>query len=35
MLKKDILDLISYVQDKVYENYSVKLETEVKIIGED
>ena len=32
---KDILDLISYVQDKVYENYSVKLETEVKIIGED
>lgn len=32
---KDILDLISYVQDKVYENYNVKLETEVKIIGED
>ena len=32
---KDILDLISYVQDRVYENYNVKLETEVKIIGED
>lgn len=32
---KDILDLIYYVQDKVYKNYNVKLETEVKIIGED
>jgi UDP-N-acetylmuramate dehydrogenase len=32
---KDILNLISYIQNKVYENYNVKLETEVKIIGED
>lgn len=32
---KDILDLIKYIQDKVYENFNVKLETEVKIIGED
>lgn len=32
---KDILDLIAYIQSKVYENYNVKLETEVKIIGED
>lgn len=32
---KDVLDLIKYIQDKVYENFNVKLETEVKIIGED
>ena len=32
---KDILDLISYVQDTVKEKYNVQLEPEVKIIGED
>lgn len=29
----DILNLIKYVQDKVYEDHGVHLETEVKIIG--
>ena len=29
---KDIIDLISYVQDKVYEKFKVKIETEVRII---
>lgn len=29
----DILDLIQFVQDKVYEKHGVQLETEVKIIG--
>lgn len=32
---KDILDLISHIQNTVYENFGVKLETEVKIIGEE
>ena len=32
---KDILDLISYVQNTVMEKYNVQLEPEVKIIGED
>ncbi len=32
---KDILDLISYIQNTVYEKFGVKLETEVKIIGEE
>lgn len=32
---KDILDLISYVQKTVKDNYNVMLEPEVKIIGED
>lgn len=32
---QDILDLIKHVQEVVKENYGVKLEPEVKIIGED
>lgn len=31
---KDVLNLIEYVKDKVYENYKVKIEEEIKIIGE-
>ncbi|KYH35394.1 UDP-N-acetylenolpyruvoylglucosamine reductase [Clostridium tepidiprofundi DSM 19306] len=31
----DLLSLISYVQKSVYKKFNVKLETEVKIIGED
>lgn len=31
---KDILDLIAYCQETVWEKFQVKLETEVKIIGE-
>lgn len=32
---KDILDLIAHVQEIVWEKYQVKLEPEIKIIGED
>jgi len=32
---KDITDLIKLVQDMVYENSGVRLETEVRIVGED
>ncbi|SHE66440.1 UDP-N-acetylmuramate dehydrogenase [Caloramator sp. ALD01] len=32
---KDVLEVIKHVQDVVYEKFGVKLETEVKIIGED
>ena len=32
---KDIIDLINHVKDKVYEIHGVRLEEEVKIIGED
>ena len=32
---KDILDLIEYIQEKVYERFNVKIEPEVQIIGED
>lgn len=32
---KDVLDLIKYVKEKVYEKYGIKIEEEVKIIGED
>ena len=31
---KDIIELIKHVQDKVYKKFSVKLKTEVRIIGE-
>lgn len=31
---QDVLDLIKYVQDTVYKNYGVMLETEVKMVGE-
>jgi len=31
----DLLNLISYVQKRVYKKFNVKLETEVKIVGED
>ncbi len=32
---KDILDLAKYVQDKVFEEFNVKLELEIEIVGED
>lgn len=32
---KNILDLIKHIQETVYKNYGVNLETEVKVIGED
>ena len=32
---KDILDLIEYIQAKVYEKFNVKIEPEIQIIGED
>lgn len=32
---KDIIDLIKYIQEKVLEKFGVKIETEVKIIGEE
>ena len=31
---KDIIELIKYIQDKVYKKFGVELKTEVKIIGE-
>ena len=31
---KDVIDLIKYVKDKVYEKYGVKIEEEIRIIGE-
>ena len=31
---KDVLDLAKYVKDKVYEKYAIKIEEEIKIIGE-
>lgn len=31
---KDVLDLIKYAQDKVFENFGVKLEPEIKLTGE-
>lgn len=32
---KDVLDLIKYIKEKVYEKYGIKIEEEIKIIGED
>ena len=32
---KDILDLCKYVQDKVFEEFNVKLEMEIEVVGED
>jgi UDP-N-acetylmuramate dehydrogenase len=32
---KDILDLIKHIQNVVFEKFGVRLETEVKIVGED
>ena len=32
---KDILSLIEYIQEKVYEKFNIKIEPEVQIIGED
>ena len=32
---KDILDLIKHVQDVVFEKYGVRLETEVRVLGEE
>ena len=32
---KDIIDLINYVKEKVYEKFGKTIEEEVKIIGED
>ena len=31
---KDVMDLIKYIKDKVYEKHGVKIEEEIKIIGE-
>ena len=31
---KDILDLIKYIKEKVYEKYNIKIEEEIEIIGE-
>lgn len=30
---EDVLSLIQYVKDKIFENYQVMMETEVEIIG--
>lgn len=32
---KDILSLIEYIQEKVYEKYKIEIEPEVQIVGED
>ena len=32
---KDVIDLIEFVQKTVYDKYQVKMEPEVKIIGEE
>ena len=31
---KDVLDLIQYVKDTIYNLYEIKMETEVEIIGQ-
>lgn len=31
---KEVLNLIKYIQDKIYENFSIKIETEIEIMGE-
>ena len=31
---KDIIELVKYVQDKVYEKFGKKIELEIKILGE-
>ena len=31
---KDIIELINYVKEKIYKNYGIKIEEEIKIIGE-
>lgn len=31
---KDVLNLIKYVKDKIYEKYKIKIEEEVKIVGD-
>lgn len=32
---KDVLDLIKYIKEKVYEKYGIKIEEELRIIGEE
>lgn len=32
---KDVIDLIKYVKEKVYEKYGIKIEEEIKILGEE
>lgn len=32
---KDILDLVKYVKEKVYEKYGIKIQEEIRIIGEE
>ena len=32
---KDVLDLIQYIKEKVYEKYKIKIEEEIRIIGEE
>ena len=31
---KDVIDLIEYIKKIIYEKYKIKIETEIKIIGE-
>ena len=35
MKKQNVLNLIKYVKDKVYEKFGIKIEEEIKIIGEE
>ena len=32
---KDVIDLIKYVKEKVYEKYGIKIEEEIKILGDE
>lgn len=32
---KDVIELMKIIREKVYEKYSVKIETEIEVIGED
>lgn len=32
---KDVLDLVKYIKEKVYEKYEIKIEEEIKIVGEE
>ena len=31
---KDVLDLVKYVKEKVYEKFGIKIEEEIRIVGE-
>ena len=32
---KDVLNLIKYVKEKIYEKYGIKIEEEIRIVGEE